>query len=69
MALILESRQGLSEASLTIIRQATSFWHPWQKNSKRLKVHKGRRGLTYQGGAFETISSVEKWRCLGIFGV
>ena len=57
MALTLESRQGLSEASLTISRQAASFWHPWQEISKRLKVHKGKCGLTCRGEAFKLISS------------
>ena len=52
MVLTLESRQGLSEASLTISRQATSFWHPWQESSERLKVLKGKCGLTCQSGAF-----------------
>ena len=41
MALTSESRQGLSEASLTISRQAVTFWHAWQEISERLKVHKG----------------------------
>ena len=68
MALTLESRQGLSEASLTISRQAASFWHPWQEISKRLKVHKGKCGLTCRGEAFKLISSFNKWRCSGIFG-
>ena len=60
MALTFESRQGLSEASLTISRQAASFWHPWQEISKRLKVHKGKCGLTCRGEAFKLISSFNK---------
>ena len=68
MALTLEGRQGFSEASLTISRQATSFWHPWQEISKRLKVHEGKRGLACWGGVFRQISPLNKWRCLGISG-